>query len=1182
MKQINKMKHTKRWIAVLLCFMLVMTGPIGAFANVTTGSGIGYENGSNSTTGSGLHMGGSNNHKHNSSTSSTSGSSLGLTMQKEKSSDVTTVGSLIWIKSGSNVYKDTSGTNGYKLWISHAIKITEIINGEDNKPEWYKFDFTGTGWGETTILKDYHYVKVANTSQKDPNACDCDNTSENIAEHDETCARRIYIDSLIKDKNANTIYANWESYDEQTKTDILNLAKANYETTYDGLMKLIEADEIDDVVYEEYKGKTNQGIGILISAVKGLFPEGTQITVSDTSVNKYESAIKRLIDGDIQDIVAVDISFSNGNNDSVQPAGNVVVALNIPANKVPDGANMVYIIHIGKNGPEVITAQYLSTVSEGQSISFGTDSFSSYAAVFVAGKYNSQKMSEVLKNDNRYSIATFPVTLFDYDPEQMNNAFRTDVSSTQPFLFRGFGSTVTDTGTGGANNSTAEYAKQGIVQDKLQNGLPVFNFVGDGNGNETTGKYLFDASTSVNGKTVYKDTDFQFIYDNKTGYYQYKSSANHAQYDSNSKTIELYADTLSTQNRYVKTLDLTTANAMNGYSNTSTGDGIFKGTVGATNPSSGGKRFDPYVSFTVPDEGTTDETIGQPASKIKRIYIKAKIPSAVGANKLKVYFKYSDDYYSDTCSFNVDYTPNGDYIEFVIDTSTCDMWTDDKRITALRIDLFDSNTGNSLTDFSQTYEIEISQISLMTYYDNYVTRGGFYPFSKIEDSYPGNSDSFSKTDWETVIEDESTVDVRSSRSMFNPTYTQLSDLSKNLYFGTVMEFDFYIPVDRKVNDKDITYYFNGDDDLWVFIDGTLALDIGGGHGSISGEINLTTGDTWVSNAVTVTEYDTNSGTASKKTGTLDASLMTSGKHTMKIFYMERCGSVSNCFMKFNLPQTPQGSVVVSKAVQDEDENEIDVLKDEEFTFTISAEYNTTGTGTLDTTKGYAYKLVDETNGISDKMTDEKGSFTLTANQTATFDIPENYKVTVTETTPGSEIVKDYQYQSTTVNGTSGNVATTITAKNKSDTFAFVNTYKHMYGEIVLTKTGISDLDHNNNEKQSTIFRITSTTNSAISFDVVIVGNGSKTIKHVPLGTYKITEVTDWSWRYEPGTKEYTVTVGSTGESNRPTVTFTNTRNEDKWLSGDCFAKNYWENGTVARKEDIVEIVPNNADSTNLN
>ena len=63
-------------------------------------------------------------------------------------------------------------------------------------------------------------------------------------------------------------------------------------------------------------------------------------------------------------------------------------------------------------------------------------------------------------------------------------------------------------------------------------------------------------------------------------------------------------------------------------------------------------------------------------------------------------------------------------------------------------------------------------------------------------------------------------------------------------------------------------------------------------------------------------------------------------------------------------------------------------------------------------------------------------------------------------------------------------------------------------------------------------------------DVPITGSGSITIFDLPLGTYTVTENTDWSWRYICSNPEQSANLAETPDA---TVIFTNTYKEDRWL-----------------------------------
>jgi len=785
----------------------------------------------------------------------------------------------------------------------------------------------------------------------------------------------------------------------------------------------------------------------------------------------------------------------------------------------------------------------------------------SYANVYQNGQYTPQKMKDVLVGNDRYSIATFNVDLFDYDPAEINATLNGATNDGNGFHFTGYG--VSGCGSNsGINNSGSTYAKQGILRDHLEDGLPVVNHLNGENAGVNTGKILFDDATEADGKTIYNDIPFEVIYDSENGYYEYKSSANHAQLNEAGTKIELYADTLSTENNYAATVDLSTASGISDYEPVETTKNSFTATAKDTNNNS---RIDPYVDFAV------DNVV---ASNVDKIYIKAKIPADVGNNTFQLFFTNEDGGSAEIRSFVCEYTANGEWIEFVIDTSSNSPW-DGKNywegtITSVRVDLFDSNKGP--LDRNRNYDVEIAQISFINKTSddgtNYAYYGGFYPFSEIQDSYPGNDTAFSYNRWEDKFTNASLY--RASRSIFNPSPSSESLRYKELAFGTVIEFDFYLPVNKKgLNGSDIIYSFNGDDDLWVFVDGQLVLDIGGGHGPINGNVNFTNGTWDVGNAVTVTGYNTGADSAaSAKSGDIADTLGSPGKHTMKIFYLERGGSVSNCYMKFNLPQTPQGGVEVSKEVQEYNNANSSVLLETEFTFTVEIQNNGTGDDYHDKTvwAGADYYIIGSDGSSSNGQTDEYGQFSLKSGESAYFDVAENYYITVTETKAD---IPDHEWKNTIVNDEEGLFATLLTADGQQSLFEFINIYERLYGDLKISKTGISPLDHNEEETQSTIYVVSGTSDNGetINLEVVIVGNSEITVKDIPCGTYTVTEKTDWSWRYETNgaVKPVAITGGNTAEA-----LFENTREKIYWLSGDSYADN-WFGGTDGLERDPVKI-----------
>ena len=106
-------------------------------------------------------------------------------------------------------------------------------------------------------------------------------------------------------------------------------------------------------------------------------------------------------------------------------------------------------------------------------------------------------------------------------------------------------------------------------------------------------------------------------------------------------------------------------------------------------------------------------------------------------------------------------------------------------------------------------------------------------------------------------------------------------------------------------------------------------------------------------------------------------------------------------------------------------------------------------------------------------------------------------------------------------------------------------FEYDAADLTITKTGWEAIDEN----QSFIFKVVG---DNFEKKVVIKGNGSVTIKGLKIGTYTITEVTDWSWRYTPDEIGKTITL-QPAQTNE--VTFANTRANDTWLDGDAYSQN---------------------------
>ena len=200
---------------------------------------------------------------------------------------------------------------------------------------------------------------------------------------------------------------------------------------------------------------------------------------------------------------------------------------------------------------------------------------------------------------------------------------------------------------------------------------------------------------------------------------------------------------------------------------------------------------------------------------------------------------------------------------------------------------------------------------------------------------------------------------------FNQTVSTVGASQYNYGFGAKLQFDFTLTKDGKVVvGKDtsgrnievpIKFFFSGDDDVWVYIDGELMLDVGGAHGKASGLLefgadstvtpyvssnkNTDSNDTMVykgygSGETTKTvNYNGQPITFNKKSTT--KTLKKQSTHTLTMFYMERGMWESNMAVAFNFPD--HNELQVEKQVDVSDVNPLfqESFKNQKiFTFNI--------------------------------------------------------------------------------------------------------------------------------------------------------------------------------------------------------------------------------------------------------
>ena len=251
-------------------------------------------------------------------------------------------------------------------------------------------------------------------------------------------------------------------------------------------------------------------------------------------------------------------------------------------------------------------------------------------------------------------------------------------------------------------------------------------------------------------------------------------------------------------------------------------------------------------------------------------------------------------------------------LNYLFDTKNTDM-ADAKKVYPNITGLLQLKNGYYTYDSTKNFaslndkSVEGKSSYDMTLYDMPAVRaargsavGEFFPFNSATDVFSQNTDG----------------------SLSNKVDSMNAVL--NHYFGVHSQAEFMQPVNGTINGEAMAFDFQGDDDVWLFIDGVLVGDVGGIHDSASLYIDFQTGSVKVKNSAGNATYtdttirqmfadaygeDSDEFKSVEWSSTNPSTFSDGSYHTLDFFYLERGNNQSNLKLKYNLADIPENNLV---------------------------------------------------------------------------------------------------------------------------------------------------------------------------------------------------------------------------------------------------------------------------------
>lgn len=722
-------------------------------------------------------------------------------------------------------------------------------------------------------------------------------------------------------------------------------------------------DDTVEVRAEAPEGALPEGAELVVKPI-------TNTTDDEEETQQYTDVQNKLIqqaqdnDQDLCGFLAYDISFVDSEGQKVEPAADVKVSMNYKEAAIPDEVTdavalsadeaadtettvqtpKVEVLHFveDQNGEvqDIVNMTQkgqanVETTSDGQvqKAEFNTGSFSVFTITWIRKNTTTGETFSFSSNINM--VRKNNTTYVDLSAQVNDGQLTLETEDTNPVLY------MSSISSSGPNKSLYSVTENGTT----------YRFAGAYLATASGSNYILVTDTNNTAEKITKLMGRKEA--NSDSYvmkYQYKGDTSYRDIKSGQKVVFVYTDAALTTKAGLysesgtkltvnssQTVDLS---SLEGTLNTKTANGLIPATA----------QEDSYVSYdylrTVVGEG--DEAIeikylrkgdfglqysedGETwidvgSSSVKFVYgIKDSEKSAIATADTKDLIDIdlinynTGKTYDSSFKGNQGSSPQKWYSSFKFGNGR-EEWTGSSAVTQGLVKSTLGNDGypvlnngtslNKLFNGTWSETIKNTYVTGLNHLFTYNEATGEYSYDS-DTNYAYYDISSNNTEKNFIVYNKSNYKSSEGKHQvgaFMPFASWTDTTFANRYaFGMRVAFDFMQPKGGKINGNDMIFSFSGDDDVWVFVDNKLVLDLGGVHDMSSGSINFRTGEVKVNGSRNTTLQNIFGSTFSDYSS-----------HTLKFFYLERGQGESNCSLKFNLPPRPTNSIEIAKKLANSD------------------------------------------------------------------------------------------------------------------------------------------------------------------------------------------------------------------------------------------------------------------------